>query len=99
MHLHSILLPHLAASLPPLLSSLHANRQDLLERKEDLESGEPAIKDEMARLQAVLKVCEATAGKLGEVVARGEARVGELESRGEVGVDEVVCGISIVHNQ
>jgi ESCRT-I complex subunit TSG101 len=53
----------------------------------------------MARLEAVLKVCEATAGKLGEVVQRGEARIGELESRGEVGVDEVVCGISIVHNQ
>ena len=33
------------------------------------------------------------------MVAQGEARVAELESRGEVSVDEVVCGISIVHNQ
>jgi len=62
-------------------------------------SGEPAIKDEMARLEAVKNVCDAVVRKMGDVVVRGEERVGDLEQKGEVSVDEVVCGISIVHNQ
>ena len=99
LHLHSILLPHLQASLPPLQHSLDANRQQLRERHEDLISGEPAIRDEMARLEAVKKVCDSVGRKLGDAVAQGQERVAELESRGEVSVDEVVCGISIVHNQ
>ena len=56
LHLHSILLPHLSASLPPLLGQLQSTRHQLLERKEDLVSGEPAIRDEMARLEAVKNV-------------------------------------------
>ncbi|WVQ62127.1 uncharacterized protein L199_000265 [Kwoniella botswanensis] len=98
-HLQSILLPHLQASLPPLIHSLQSTQQHLLERKEDLVSGEPAIKDEMARLEAVKKVCDSTGRKLAEVVQKGEDRVNELEGKGEIGVDELVCGISIVHNQ
>jgi ESCRT-I complex subunit TSG101 len=62
-------------------------------------TGEPAIKDEMARLEAVRKVCESVEKKMSDVVKKGEERVVELEQRGEVEVDEVVCGISIVHNQ
>ncbi|OCF41805.1 ESCRT-I complex subunit TSG101 [Kwoniella heveanensis CBS 569] len=99
LHLHSILLPHLQASLPPLLNSLHSTKTHLLERREDLVSGEPAIRDEMARLEAVRKVCDSTGKKLGEVVHAGEERVTELEGKGETSVDELVCGISIVHNQ
>jgi ESCRT-I complex subunit TSG101 len=81
------------------LHQLHANKTHLLERKDDLESGEPAIKDEMSRLQAVKKVCDSTGRKMEEVVQAGSARVADLEQRGETSVDEVVCGISIVHNQ
>ncbi|WWD17812.1 hypothetical protein CI109_102255 [Kwoniella shandongensis] len=99
LHLHSILLPHLNASLPPLLHSLESSRTHLAERREDLLTGEPAIRDEMARLEAVKKVCDSVGRKMGEVVSQGEERVTDLESRGEVSVDELVCGISIVHNQ
>ena len=99
LHLHSILLPHLQASLPPLLHQLQSSHAHLTERKADLESGEPAIRDEMARLQAVKKVCDSTGRKMEEVVQAGSARVADLEQRGETSVDEVVCGISIVHNQ
>lgn len=53
----------------------------------------------MARLEAVKKVCDSGGRKMEDVVRRGEERVLELEGRGEVSVDEVVCGISIVHNQ
>ncbi|WWC86316.1 uncharacterized protein L201_001189 [Kwoniella dendrophila CBS 6074] len=98
-HLHSILLPHLQASLPPLIHSLQSTKQHLIERREDLESGEPAIKDEMARLEAVKKVCDSTGRKLNDLVVNGEERINELETKGEISVDELVCGISIVHNQ
>lgn len=53
----------------------------------------------MARLDAVKKVCDAVGKRMGDVVAKAEERVVEMEGRGEVSVDEVVCGISIVHNQ
>lgn len=85
--------------MPPLLSDLEGQKHHLQERKEDLSSGEPAIRDEMARLEAVKKVCDAVGQKLEGVVNAGERRVAELEERGDVSVDEVVCGISIVHNQ
>lgn len=65
----------------------------------DLSSGEPAIRDEMARLEAVRAVCVGVADKLGSVVNAGEERIRDLERRGEVAVDEVVCSVSIVHNQ
>jgi ESCRT-I complex subunit TSG101 len=99
VHLHHILLPHLDASLPPVLQGLHSSKAHLIERREDLASGEPAIRDEMARLEAVKKVCDTVGARLDEVVAKGSERVADLESRGDVSVDEVVCSISIVHNQ
>lgn len=99
IHLHAILQPHLNAALPALKHDLESQRQALLERREDLASGEPAIRDEMARLEAVKKVCDVVVEKMGEVVSKGEERVVDLERRGEVSVDEVVCGISIAHNQ
>lgn len=64
-----------------------------------MDSGEPAIRDEMARLEAVKGVCLSVGERVGDVVRRGEGRVRELEGKGEVGVDEVVCSVSIVHNQ
>ncbi len=99
LHLHAVLLPHLTSALPPLMHSLQSQKAHLVERREDLATGEPAIRDEMARLEAVKKVCDAVGGRMQGVVEKGEARVAELEQRGDVSVDEVVCGISIVHNQ
>jgi ESCRT-I complex subunit TSG101 len=82
-----------------LLSHLSSQTTQLESVHADLQSGEPAIRDEMARLEAVRGVCEGVVNKVGEVVKNGEKRCEELEARGEVGVDEVVCSISIVHNQ
>jgi len=81
------------------MQNLADTKSHLVERREDLASGEPAIRDEMARLEAVKKVCDAVGGRLNEVVTKGSERVAELEARGDVSVDEVVCSISIVHNQ
>jgi ESCRT-I complex subunit TSG101 len=99
LHLHAILLPHLTASLPPIMHQLESTKTQLIERREDLATGEPAIRDEMARLEAVKNVCDAVGGRLQAVVSKGDERVSDLESRGDVSVDEVVCSISIVHNQ
>lgn len=99
LHLHSLLHSHLSTRLPQLLHSLSQTTTQLLSVRSDLESGEPAIKDEMNRLEAVNGVCQGVVRKMEMVVEEGGKRVGELEGKGEVGVDEVVCSVSIVHNQ
>lgn len=99
LHLHSLVHSHLSSRLPPLLEHLRMQTSQLLGVQADLASGEPAIKDEMARLEAVRAVCAGVADKVGAVVSTGEERVRDLEKRGEVAVDEVVCSVSIVHNQ
>lgn len=71
---------------------LRAHQKDLL-------AGEPAIRDEMARLEAVRDVCQNVAGRLRTVVTDGERSVAELRRRGDPEVDELVCSTTIVHNQ
>lgn len=53
----------------------------------------------MARLVAVRDVCGSVVERMSGVVGETEKRVMDVEGRGEVEVDQVVCGISIVHNQ
>lgn len=53
----------------------------------------------MARLVAVRDVCASVVERTSAVVGEAEKRVNDVEGRGEVEVDQVVCGISIVHNQ
>jgi ESCRT-I complex subunit TSG101 len=65
----------------------------------DLLSGEPAIKDEMARLESVKTVCKTVAGRLSAVVNAADAAIGEMKRKGDPEVDELVCATNIVHNQ
>jgi len=65
----------------------------------DLLSGEPAIRDEMARLEAVRDVCRTVAGRMRGTVEQGERNVAELKRKGDPEVDELVCSTTIVHNQ
>lgn len=65
----------------------------------DLLAGEPAIKDEMARLQSVRNVCRTVAGRLAGTVQAAESAVTELKRKGDPEVDEIVCATNIVHNQ
>lgn len=71
---------------------LRAHQSDLL-------AGEPAIRDEMARLEAVRDVCRGVATRLRTVVDDTERNVADLKRRGDPDVDELVCSTSIVHNQ
>lgn len=73
-------------------------RLDLLET--DLRKGEPAILDEMQRLQAVRGVCENVRDRYKAVVAEGEVRLSDYLARGEgPEVDEIVCSSTVVYNQ
>jgi ESCRT-I complex subunit TSG101 len=65
----------------------------------DLLSGEPAIRDEMARLEAVRDVCRTVASRMKGTVEQGERNVAELRRKGDPEVDELVCSTTIVHNQ
>jgi ESCRT-I complex subunit TSG101 len=65
----------------------------------DLDRGEPAIRDEMARLEAVRDVCRTTGNGLQEAVSEGKGRIEELKIRSEPDVDGMVCATSIVGNQ
>jgi len=71
---------------------LRAHQSDLL-------LGEPAIRDEMARLEAVRDVCRTVAGRMRSTIEQGERNIAELRRKGDPEVDELVCSTTIVHNQ
>jgi ESCRT-I complex subunit TSG101 len=62
-------------------------------------AGQPAILDEMARLEAVRDVCRNVAGRMRITVEQAERNIAELKRKGDPEVDELVCSTSIVHNQ
>ncbi|KAG9318446.1 hypothetical protein JVU11DRAFT_537 [Chiua virens] len=68
-------------------------------QQSDLLAGEPAIRDEMARLEAVRDVCRNVASRLRSSVEQAERNLSELRRKGDPEVDELVCSTSIVHNQ
>ena len=65
----------------------------------DLLSGEPAIRDEMSRLEAVRDVCRTVSGRIRGTVEQSERNIAELRRKGDPEVDELVCSTTIVHNQ
>ncbi|KAH0830535.1 hypothetical protein J3R83DRAFT_1987 [Lanmaoa asiatica] len=79
------------------LMILEADR--LRAQQTDLLAGEPAIRDEMARLEAVRDVCRNVAARLRSTVEQAERNLAELRRKGDPEVDELVCSTSIVHNQ
>ncbi|KAF8447998.1 UEV domain-containing protein [Boletus edulis BED1] len=79
------------------LIRLEADR--LRAQQTDLLTGEPAIRDEMARLEAVRDVCRNVAARLGSTVEQADRNLAELRRKGDPEVDELVCSTTIVHNQ
>lgn len=73
--------------------------QRLQTTQADLLAGEPAIRDEMARLEAVRDVCRVVAGRLRATVNSAELNVNELRKKGDPEVDELICSTTIVYNQ
>ncbi|ORY59432.1 UEV domain-domain-containing protein [Leucosporidium creatinivorum] len=86
------------------LSALNSQTQQELQKMDmyevDLLKGEPAILDEMQRLEVVRGVCENVRERYQAVVEEGEKRLREYEARGEgPEVDEIVCSSTVVYNQ
>ncbi|KDE06540.1 hypothetical protein MVLG_03189 [Microbotryum lychnidis-dioicae p1A1 Lamole] len=94
------LLDKLSDSLHALQIQTHEELQHQLVLRGDLLKGEPAMVDEMQRLQVVKTVCETVEGRYAKLVEEAEKRLGEYQSKGEgPEVDEIVCSSTIVYNQ
>lgn len=90
----------LSSSLHALSSATDAQRSQLAILESDLLKGEPAIVDEMQRLEAVRAVCDTVRARYEAVVSEAEGRLGEYERRGDgPEVDEIVCSSTVVYNQ
>lgn len=97
--LHARLYEKFTAELASLTASVAQENERLRGAQADLLKGEPAVRDEMARLGAVKDVCQTVRDQLAEVVNRAESAIASLERKGEPEVDELVCATNIVHNQ
>ncbi|KAH9901305.1 UEV-domain-containing protein [Cubamyces lactineus] len=93
------ILSNISSELASLSQAMALDAERLRANQADLLAGEPAIRDEMARLEAVRDVCRGVAARLEQVVAAGERNVAELRRKGDPEVDELVCSTTIVYNQ
>ena len=89
----------LKSELNSLTEALSHDAEKSRAHQADLLLGEPAIKDEMARLQAVRDVCHSVADRTRQAAQKAEANIAELRRKGDPEVDELVCATTIVHNQ
>ena len=99
LNLRRAMYAHITYHRDALRAHLHADNQSLSMLHADLQKGEPAIRDEMARLEAVRDVCANVRDRYRAVVQEAEQRTAELNARDLPEVDELVCGTNIVHNQ
>lgn len=99
LRLHDRAYTKLSSELASLSQAMALDAERLRANQTDLLAGEPAIRDEMARLEAVRDVCGGVAARLELVVAAGERNVGELKRKGDPEVDEMICSTTIVYNQ
>ncbi|KAF7778757.1 hypothetical protein Agabi119p4_3102 [Agaricus bisporus var. burnettii] len=99
LRLHSQVHAKLTSEFNSLAQAMTLDAEKLRAHQTDLLAGEPAIRDEMARLEAVRAVCRSVADKTRRAVNLAESNVAELRRKGEPEVDELVCATSIVHDQ
>lgn len=90
----------LQSELERLTSNLNLEKQQLEILETDLLKGEPAIQDEIARLEAVRDVCTNVGDRYRELIDQLNARIVELtHQRKIVDVDELVCSTTVLYNQ
>ncbi|KIJ44120.1 hypothetical protein M422DRAFT_67735 [Sphaerobolus stellatus SS14] len=99
LHLHAQVHAKLNAEFASLASTLAADMQRLQTAQRDLLAGEPAIRDEMARLEAVRDVCSVVRDRYRATVQAAESNLAELKRKGDPELDELMCSTTIVHNQ
>ncbi|KAK7014894.1 UEV-domain-containing protein [Favolaschia claudopus] len=99
LRLHAAVHSKLNSELASLNHALALDAERLRAHQADLLAGDPALRDEMARLEAVRDVCRTAAGRMRGAVEAAERNVAELKAKPEPEVDELVCSTTIVHNQ
>ncbi|KAJ7109340.1 UEV domain-containing protein [Mycena epipterygia] len=99
LRLHAAVHAKLSSELASLGHALALDAERLRTHQADLLAGEPAIRDEMARLEAVRDVCRTAAARTRAAVETGERNVADLRAKSTPEVDELVCSTTIVHNQ
>ncbi|KAG1853686.1 UEV domain-containing protein [Suillus subalutaceus] len=99
LRLHAQVHDKIASELASLSQIMLLDDERLRAQQSDLLAGEPAIRDEMARLEAVRDVCSNVSSRLRNTVDQGERNIAELRRKGDPEVDELICSTSIVHNQ
>ncbi|KAJ7470729.1 UEV domain-containing protein [Mycena latifolia] len=99
LRLHAAVHAKLSSEIASLGHALALDAERLRAHQADLLAGEPAIRDEMARLEAVRDVCRTAAGRMRGAVEVGERNVADLRAKSTPEVDELVCSTTIVHNQ
>ncbi|KAG6890728.1 hypothetical protein C0995_005101 [Termitomyces sp. Mi166 len=99
LRLHHQVHQKLTSELSSLSQALALDAERLRAHQTDLLAGEPAIRDEMARLEAVRDVCRNVARRLKDSVQQAETNIAELRRKGDPEVDELICSTTIVHNQ
>ncbi|OJA21592.1 hypothetical protein AZE42_01678 [Rhizopogon vesiculosus] len=99
LRLHSQVHEKIGSELASLSQVILLDAERLRAQQTDLLAGEPAIRDEMARLEAVRDVCNNVSSRLRNTVEQAERNIAELRRKGDPEVDELICSTSIVHNQ
>ncbi|KAJ7172514.1 UEV domain-containing protein [Mycena filopes] len=99
LRLHAAVHAKLSSELASLGHALALDAERLRAHQADLLAGEPAIRDEMGRLEAVRDVCRTAAGRMRVAVEAAERNVADLKAKSNPEVDELVCSTTIVHNQ
>ncbi|KAK0459689.1 UEV domain-containing protein [Desarmillaria tabescens] len=99
LRLHDQVHQKLTSELASLAQALSLDAERLRAQQSDLLLGEPAIRDEMARLEAVRDVCRNVSSRMRSTVDQTERNMSELRRKGDPEVDELVCSTTIVHNQ
>ncbi|KAJ7685150.1 UEV domain-containing protein [Mycena polygramma] len=99
LRLHAAVHTKLSSELASLGHALALDAERLRAHQADLLAGEPAIRDEMGRLEAVRDVCRTAADRMRGAVETAERNVADLRAKSTPEVDELVCSTTIVHNQ
>ncbi|KAK9894358.1 UEV-domain-containing protein [Cystobasidium minutum MCA 4210] len=99
LNMRRALYAQLVHHLHTLQAHLNTENEHLRALHADLLKGEPAILDEMQRLEAVRDVCVSVRDRMSEVVGTAQNNIQDLSTRPEIEVDELICGTNVVHNQ
>lgn len=99
LNMRRALFAQLNYHLSSLQAHLHQENEQLRALHQDLLQGEPAIRDEMARLEAVRDVCLSVKDRMSDIVAQADRNIHELQAKPDPEVDELICGTNVVHNQ